>query len=412
MNDHGPDLDLAPLRDHNPPEPDDRDYEAVQARARTLRTRRWSMRGGAAALLAIVVAAAAVGISGMRDEGESIRTTRSAANTTPTTPLPIRPEMRCFPHGFPSHIPTASRDVAVSGWPRGLPPLLVLEGNGDLWVIDGGRARAWSTGRSGGPAASGYLWAQFAPDGTIYATRLVDTTEIDLEHLTKPDHVAGTQTLPFTVKPDAPAGYCPIDGYLATFSIGPEGLVLINHQAGPVAHHCPYIPKTTPTSEWTCQSPEAVTFEIRSTPFAPLGTQTGVGFGGYVTIVGDSTHAAAFAVEGEGVDRTVTVVRPNGTPECCYGGQKGTAFALSPEGSRIAFSSDGRHLDLAGLTRAQDAGQTLWTAPNRIDGLAWSGTWIVVAHGGNLTLVSAINGDAFNLDGFAPGATTTLDWAS
>jgi len=61
--------------------------------------------------------------------------------------------------------------------------------------------------------------------------------------------------------------------------------------------------------------------------------------------------------------------------------------------------------------RADDPGSELWTAPDRIDGLAWTGTWIVVSHGGLLTLVSTADGAAHELTGFEPGPVLTLDWA-
>jgi hypothetical protein len=287
----------------------------------------------------------------------------------------------------------------------------VLEGNGDLWVIDRGTARAWSTGRYVGDAASGYVWARFAADGTIYASRLVDGPRVDLEHLDRPEHLAATIALPFTVNPRAPAGYCPIDGYLATFAIGPEGLVLVRHQAGPIAHSCPRPPPSNTTTSfdpWRCQSPEAITFELRSNPFTAKGNELGDQFGGYGKVVSDSVSSTAFAVfDGH----TLTVVTPDGTPECCGGGQHGTAFALSPDGTRLAFSPDGRHVNLANLERAENPGNPLWTAPDRVDGLAWTGAWIVVSHGGSLTLVSTVDGTTHDLTGFEPGPVLSLDWS-
>ena len=402
------DLDLDGLRDLNPPEPDDHEYEAVRARARRLRQRSWSLRGGVAVLLAIAVAATAV-VAGAHNTGESIRTIRSAKNTTPTTALPASVQSLCFPNSNPSLIrPGGVRDLAVRGWPSNLPPLLVLEGDGNLWVIGGGHVRAWTTGSDVGAAATGYLSARFAPDGTIYATRVVHD-KVDLQHLDRPQHVAANIALPFTVKRDAPKGSCPIDGYLATFSIGPEGLVLVRHQAGPVPHSCPPLPKTTATtSEWRCQSPDEISFEVRTLPFKDSGTALGIGMGGYGAVVSDSTHATAFAVVASG---TVTVVRPGATPECCEGGQNGDAFALSPDGSRLAYTPDGTHVEVAGLQRAEDTGRELWTAPDRIDGLAWTGTWIAVAHGGVLTLVSTVDGSTHDLAGFEPGTVLSLDWA-
>ena len=154
--------------------------------------------------------------------------------------------------------------------------------------------------------------ARFANDGTIYASRVTTRPEaVVIDHLVAPDRVIPAAVrLPFTVKATAPHGYCPIDGYLATFAINTAGLVLEHHLAGPWDHSCP--DTATKTTEANglgpCTSPEAVSPEVRTDGFAtePRGIGAGTS-GGMENIVSDARVAAAFAGVGTG---GLFVVRP------------------------------------------------------------------------------------------------------
>jgi hypothetical protein len=164
---------------------------------------------------------------------------------------------------------------------------------------------------------------------------------------------------------------------------------------------------TVTTDPWRCQSPEQISFETRP-DIGAEGGGMGLFIGGStpLPIVSDAVDTAAFV---EKTDPSATVVMPGGSPECCFGGQEGVAFALSPDGGTLAFSPDGQAVRVAGIERASDEGTEIWTAPGPIQAMAWTPGWIAVAHEGRLTLVSP-DGAVVDLPGFGSDAIVTLDW--
>jgi hypothetical protein len=254
-------------------------------------------------------------------------------------------------------------------------------------------AIGWSRGT---PNDGDYLWVRPAADGSVYASR-VEPTAVVIDHFSVPGRLAGSIWLPFSVNPNAPAGFCPIDGYLASFSIGAEGMVLVTHRAGPLDHSCPPPPRDTTTSEdtWRCRSPEAVGFEQRSGSFTQPSHQLGMSIGRSAMVAADSLHNSTL---GWIAGNEFSVMRIGGPPpDCCFGGQTGVAFAISPDGQRLAYSPDGHALRVTGVQPGGQSGQTLWASLEPVETLAWGDGWIVAAHRGGLTYVGATGQGSVNV---------------
>jgi len=383
---------LQALRDGEPDVAPGRD---AVARRHQVRRRRLGASLAVAVVVVLVAAVAVVAVAGPDDpSGQQVV-------AGPGTTVPLAPAVAlCFPT-LTSGVPSTATNHAVHGWPDGQAPLLALTAAGELWVVDGSHATLWTAG----DVAPGYLWARWASDGTIYASRVTGSA-VQLEHLTAPGQASVAVTLPFTVSARAPAGHCAIDGYLAGFSIGPEGLLLVKHLPGPIPHSCPAT-ATPDTDPWRCASPEATSYEVRARDFTAKGTDPGLSSGSSSPrpLVADSTDSSTFGVA-EGADgHELLVVRPDLPATCCYGGQTGVAFALSPDGHGIAVATD------QGLVLlAAPAPLSLWTSPDPVTAMAWSGDHLAVGHGGTVTLVSTVDGQARDLAGFAIGPIATLDW--
>jgi hypothetical protein len=343
------------------------------------------------------------------DDGIMLRPTDDAAPDTNAPPSPGEAVATCFPDPFPAHEgPTSPREVDIASWPQDAPALSVLAGNGELWVVDDGMATAWTTNSSEGTGAPGYLWARWEPGGTILASRLVDAPEIRLERLSGPEQATVAADLPFTVSDHAPAGYCPIDGYLATFAVGPSGVTLVRHHAGPLPHGCPAgaVGDTSTTDQWRCASPEGTSFEPRPGDLTANDADTGMFIGSAARLVADATQAPAYAIlQGDDIE----VVRPGSQPDCCYGGQHGSAFSLAPHGDRLAYTPDGQKLMIAGLDPGGSE-QVVWESPDRISATAFDDRWLAVAHGNHVSLITP-DGTETLLPVFAATPITTLDWA-
>ena len=387
---------LQALRDGEPDVAPGRD---AVARRHQVRRRRLGASLAVAAVVVVVAAVAVVAVA--RPEDPSGQRVEAGPGTT----VPLAPAVaRCFPT-LTSGVPSSATTQAVHGWPDGQAPLLALTTAGELWVIDGAQATLWTTG----DVAPGYLWARWAGDGTIYASRVTGSA-VQLEHLTAPGQASVAVSLPFTVSATAPAGYCAIDGYLSGFSIGPEGLLLVKHSPGPIPESCAptVVPTVTPdTDPWRCASPEATSYEVRATDFTTKGIDSGLSSGSSSPrpIVADSTGSSTFGVADGADGHELLVVRPDLQAMCCYGGQTGVAFALSPDGIGIAVATD------QGLVLlAAPAPVSLWTSPDPVTAMAWSGDHLAVGHGGTVTLVSTVDGQARDLEGFAIGSIAALDW--
>jgi hypothetical protein len=374
------------------------DRQVIERRVRRRRAR-----------VAVVVAVAAViglvttiAVSGpwRGSPDEQVRT-GAHAQETQRIPEPVR---RCFPVLAEPSSADMSEQVDA---PHDLADLLVLTDSGDVYVVRGGEMHRWT-------AAHTYLWAQWDRDGTILGSRLATGDDaVVIDRLLAPGEArGGVATLPYTVKPGAPKGSCPIDGYLATFAVGPSGVVVLRHTPGPLPHSCPAMPPPGPgetTDPWRCQSPEATSLERRTGDLSRTGQDLGSVYGGLRSVVNASTRSDSVAYLDAG---TVTIERP-GNGGCCFGGVRTTAAAPSPDGAKAAYAA-GAEVRVAPTVVSHGGGErTLWWAPGPVDALAWSGTEVAVASGGRLFLVSAVDRTVVELTSRAiVGHIRSLDFAS
>lgn len=402
---------VAHLRDPDPPTPDEATLAGVRRRSRQRHRRR---AGGSITVAAVAVLALSISVVVSRRDNDAVRLASDATVTTSQAPTPTPPPAfaptgdvaRCFPEAAtPVPLPSAAAPTGGNAWPAGAPPLLALTSGGQVWVLHGGQATLWTP--SVGSANHRYLWARWEDAGTIVASRLVDTPAVVLDRLSSPGQATPVATLPYTVSTDAPVGFCPIDGYLAGFAARPDGVVLARHMAGPIPHSCPYLAG----SAGACESPEGLSFEIRPTStLSQRGSNPGrfLGSGG-TTLVADAERSSAFASL---TGSSISVMRPDAEVACCHGGQSGSAFSLSPEGDELAFSPDGTELRVAELGRAGETGRSVWRAPERITATAFTSSWLAVAHGGSISLVSPDGTRRLDLATPPLLGVTSLDWAA
>ncbi len=203
----------------------------------------------------------------------------------------------------------SQRDLVALAIRRPLTCSCTTDGGG-VDVIHDGSLTQWAAGYpTHGPNPNRYLWARWGQDGSIYASRL-DGRSVVIDRLTSERPATVAVSLPFTVKADAPVGYCAIDGYLAGFSIGPEGVVLIKHDAGPVGHSCPAFPSqaagetSTTADPWRCASPDGISTELRAEGIAQPGQIDDFYGGSSMAPSDDSTPIAA-----DSTDSGLVVVR-------------------------------------------------------------------------------------------------------
>jgi hypothetical protein len=329
--------------------------------------------------------------------------------TGPNDTLPIDPALaRCFPTLAPRLGDKAGAivDGSTMSWPSTTADLLVLTDRGELSVIHAGEVANWG---------AGYLWARWGQDGSIYASRL-EGSAVVIDRLTGPGQATAVVQLPFTMKAGAPAGYCAMDGYQADFSIGPGGMLLLPHQAGPVQHSCPALPPTvgsadTTENQWRCASPESVGWEVRKGDYTSRGTDLGGGDATQpIQVLADSTNSGVVALAGGHFTLNAA------TGFCCGSlGASATAYALSPDGTSVVSSPDGRkvRVDEAPSGGPSDLlpGSQLWISPDDITDMAWSGDWLAVVHGHTLTLVSTTaSGQVIDV-ATVTGPVRDLDWS-
>ena len=375
-----------------------------------VRRRHRNLRAAQIAAAIVTVVALVAGVAMWRSADTAPSGLKVVTGPNPTTP--VDPALaRCFPT---LAAPTGDQQGAiVDGSVRHVPltaDLLVLTDSGLLSVIHGNGAVAnWG---------SGYLWARWGQDGSIYASRL-EGQEVVIDRLAGPGQATQVVRLPFTMKADAPAGYCAMDGYQADFSIGPEGMVLFHHIAGPAQHSCPALPPgyaaaagETTADPWRCASPEAIGWEVRTGDFTSQGQDLGGGDSGAtplapVQLLADSTNARNFA---EASGRLV--VSAGGTaPSCCDSAPAGDVLAEGPYGGEWATAT-GRELSMVGpgVTPPHTVPQLMWTSPDPITAMAWSVSNLAVVHGDTLSLVNTGDGPATNLATLT-GPVRDLDWS-
>jgi hypothetical protein len=373
--------------------------DAVQRRLR--RRRVLQTTAGAAVVLVLLAAGVAMRSSSTSSSLHVI--------TQPNDVATPRGELaRCFPTSTPvaGGPRSALHEWSSGSWPSHAPELLVLSDAGDLWVIHHGSGADWGTG---------YLWARWGQDGSIYASRL-EGQAVVIDRLTGPGQATPAVRLPFTMKASAPAGYCAMDGYQADFSIGPEGMVLFRHAAGPVPHSCPARPpatsSTTTEDPWRCASPEAIEWEVRTGDFTEPGQDLGGGSGGStplapVQLLTDSANARNFL---EAFGRMVVSAGVI-DPSCCGSAPAGDVLAEGPYGGQWATAA-GREVSIVGpgLTPPQTTPRLLWTAPDPITAMAWTGSELAVVHGTTLTLVSTADGSATDIAALS-GPIRDIDWS-
>ncbi len=173
MSDFDIDVDIDSLRDPEPPSPGARERDAVARRARGLRRRNRQRTGLVVGLCVVVVAGAIGAVVADRTSTPKAVVIAPAESTS----VPARSELivdtRCFPTTARAPDEQVGSTTAVGGWPTGAPRLLVLERNGDLWVVDSGTATLWAAGATShlDQGHTGYVWARFAADGSIYTSR-------------------------------------------------------------------------------------------------------------------------------------------------------------------------------------------------------------------------------------------------
>ncbi len=374
-----------------------------------VRRRHRNVRTAQVAAAIVTVVALVAGVAMWRSSDTTSSGLKVVTSPTPTAPVDAA-LARCFPTLAPQSgddgVPIAGGST-LRGWPSAAADLLVLSASGELSVIHDGAVADWGTG---------YLWARWGQDDSIYASRL-ESQEVAIDRLTGPGQAIQVVRLPFTMKADAPAGYCAMDGYQADFSIGPEGMVLFRHTAGPVQHSCPALapnsasPDTT-EDPWRCASPEAIEWEVRTGDFTSQGQDLGGGGSGGtplapIQLLADSANARNFA---EASGRLV-VSAGKVPPFCCGSAPAGDVLAEGPYGGQWATAT-GRELSLVapGLTPPDPVPHLLWTSADPITAMAWSGSWLAVVHGNTLSLVSSADGHAVDVATLT-GPVRDLDWS-
>jgi hypothetical protein len=275
---------------------------------------------------------------------------------------------------------------------------LVLTNSGAIWVLEGSKATLWS-GAQEDSRHSTIVWARWLADGSILTAR-VGNADVKLERLSAPDRSAPLAHLPYTIKAGAPAGSCPIDGYLATFGVVDAGVVVLLHAAGPIpVRSCRRpLPGATPSG---CPSPhEGYSIEVRTPQdLATLGRSTGVSTGGAnlgrSEIVSASRASDTIVIDDGSENTTLRVGPTNGL--CCFGGQSGTAYALSPDGTRLAWAQTpgGRDVSVVAIgpeVPVDQSGTRLWKSADPITAMAWTNDTLAAVHGDEVTFVRVPTG--------------------
>ena len=389
------------LADPSPPGPGRDERDAVALRVQMLRRRRTRRRLEVACLLATAVVVAVVAVA-QRSDPQHVATASGSQPPDGTRHGPLSPgeaEQQCFAPHTDAH--QGGSAPTLTNWPAGLPSLLAVDGQGRLWVVRDGAAAEWTQGVEGA-AAIGIRWARWAPDGSIYASRLIDSPAVEIDRFEGPGTATKAFELPFTVSQTAPAGTCPIDGDMDTFTLGSDGFVFAHHVPGPIPHSCP---AGAPQS--SCVSAEGTTFEKRSLAGDSSG-DLGDFAGARETMGGENADGSWIIQKRDG---GADVEHLGGTPQCCFGGLPGQAFALSPDGSQLA-AADGATVSV-GHTDPSGPSSVLFVDQQPLGtAMAWTGQTLAVARGDRLALLSTMSGIRTIIDGFTVGSVICLDFAS
>ena len=359
------------------------------------RRRRRARRTIAVTSAAIVLAGSAIALGAHSSPSDHV------VVATPTTGAPT-PSSRssftldprvsaCF--ALPQSAPGSAGAPSVKDGTDVRSRLLVLTERGALWVFAGGHATLWSAATDD-PQHSAIVWARWLADGSILTAR-VGNSDVELDEFSGPSRSVPVARLPYTVKASAPRGSCPIDGYLATFGVVDAGVVFLHHLGGPWAHSCP--PGASPPA---CTAPEEYSIEVRAPrSLGVVGRSTGDSTGGAGIsrdrIVSASRSSDTIVIDEVSGNTTMRIGLTNRF--CCLGGQPGTAYALSPNGSSLAYAAKpgGREIHVAAIgvdVPVQQLGTALWKAPDRIDAMSWTSNTLAVAHGSEVTFIALPTG--------------------
>ncbi len=134
-------------------------------------------------------------------------------------------------------------------------------------------------------------------------------------------------------------------------------MILAKHLPGPI----PQAYARSCVAPSGCDSPQGLTFEIRGDLSQP-GRDLGAFIGRLKTnaVVADASASTAFAcLQGD----LIEIMHAEAPVRCCFGGQSGSSFSLSPTGDQLAYSPDGTRLQVAPLVQAGDSGRNRVAGP-------------------------------------------------
>jgi hypothetical protein len=371
--------ELAHLEDPDPPVADAGLLTAVRARARRRRQRRRLAVAGSVAAAAVLLGATALIV---HDSARPAPLVVSAGDPAPED-APEGDVARCFPlvtGSRPDGVarPATPRAVDVPSWPARLPALLVLSADGDVWVVDDGRATPWAPrSRAGGVR---YLWARWDGDGTVLASRWVEGAVV-IDRVTASGAVQVVR-FAYTVAAAAPPGVCPIEGKLATFAVSPGGVTYLEHSSV-WDHSCPpSLPTEPSTTEdpWRCRSKEATYGAVftDATGATRAATQRGSMAGAFGHVAADASGSDVIAMAFGDAPPGLQLDQPMGAPCCVIAPPTASAVSISPTGARLASTPDG-HGVVVTNTSDPSSGLQLWREDRSVLGTASTQEQLVVA---------------------------------
>lgn len=254
----------------------------------------------------------------------------------------------------PGRSPAPAEGRALEGLPR----LLVVEKDGNVWVVDEGQASRWTDIQRTPTEPCGYFFARFGPNGAVYASRLAKDRVL-IDRITGPGEVERLLELPF----DAPAqiGCDTVQnqherfGYLETFSLSAKGLLLLKHVVLDPATCDPaggYCPKYEPEEVWFVEFRPWSALDHEGRTAGPLGgTRPLVGnFILDVLVAGETADGREAAVvqqvnKFQGWQYLLVSVPDLSIRACCPGegdvAQTLGTFTLSPSGDGLVFTDSG-----------------------------------------------------------------------
>ena len=321
----------------------------------------------------------------------------------------------CFPtRPDPSAAPMQRDDSVNVEMIRPGPSILVVDRRGDLWEIGGMDGSVNDVVRRG----TGYAWARYGPDGSIYASRITPDAVV-IDHL-----VNATTTefvnLPSTTTSTAAPGVCGVDGYLAQFAVNADSIVFTRHST----HLPPSLCVDTQTTDAVdlsggvvCSAQEFTDPDLRSLADPGTPRRAGNGVKGQWAVTSGSRASDFFALSQAGR----SIIHRTGDPSAVavvagpisftpLGGQvavSGADGAVRFDSSGIAWSTEPTYrpspeqlaVDPATVVTTQIAS----AAAGTIEGTALTAGWSVSADDTTVTAVDRFASQEI-------GDTLALDW--